>query len=541
MDWSKRDVNYDVKAVWERESNMTDEERRKRYRCGKSFVTLDQILPWPVYVSENVITQPKKRDEIVRVEPPQVAAPPQEATPPQVVSPPQEATHSQVVSPPQEAASPQVVSPPQEAAHQVVPHPQDPHPQEAKQVSTESTPQSHQTTENQTPKHEEKATTTETQTNTEVKEKETPHSETQQNTETKDPMDIDDKKCTKETETKPVPKVKLTPDQQPLTPELFELHRNINRKLSTWHGDITRLEIDAVVNAANNSLLGGGGIDGAIHSAAGGDLRKECYTLNGCPTGNTKTTRGYRLPAKYILHTVGPIGENKKKLRSCYQTCLEECVKHNIKTVAFCGISTGIFGYPLLEASIIACKTVRKWMENPENLAKIDRIIFCTFLEKERVCYQHLLVKYFPVVEDTEFIQNYKANRGEESEEELSSDDSSCEDVSPPVKQMKLEPTSTHVQEKPEEKKPEVTHEQPKSNEQEKKHEEHEKSHEEKKPEVTHEKPHEQPKSNEQEKKHEEHQEKIPEEKKPEVTQEQHKPAHETAQHHDEQQQKTPQ
>jgi TATA box-binding protein-associated factor RNA polymerase I subunit A len=206
---------------------------------------------------------------------------------------------------------------------------------------------------------------------------------------------------------------------EPLTYETFQLYRKINRKLSTWHGDITRLEVDAVVNAANSSLMGGGGIDGAIHSAAGSKLRKECAKLKGCKTGFTKTTRAYNLPAKYILHTVGPIGENEDQLQNCYKTCLEECVKHGIKTVAFCGISTGIFGYPLLEASLIACKTVKTWMENPDNLEKIDRIIFCTFLDREKMCYEKLLVDFFPPVEDDEFIESYlKIKEKAEVEEE---------------------------------------------------------------------------------------------------------------------------
>jgi TATA box-binding protein-associated factor RNA polymerase I subunit A len=157
--------------------------------------------------------------------------------------------------------------------------------------------------------------------------------------------------------------------------------------------------------------MGGGGIDGAIHSAAGPKLRKECAQLKGCKTGFTKTTRAYNLPAKYILHTVGPIGENEDQLQNCYITCLEECVKHGIKTVAFCGISTGIFGYPLLEASLVACKTVKTWMENPDNLEKIDRIIFCTFLEREKMCYENLLLEYFPPVEDDEFIESYLKNK----------------------------------------------------------------------------------------------------------------------------------
>lgn len=176
----------------------------------------------------------------------------------------------------------------------------------------------------------------------------------------------------------------------------FEYSEEINRKVSLIRADITCLEIDGVVNAANKSLLGGGGIDGAIHRAAGPDLYKECFTLKGAETGETKVTRGYNLPARYVLHTVGPIGQNEEALTSCYESCLDLLKAHKIRTIAFCGISTGIYGYPLFPASHVALFTIRKWLDNVDNRKSVDRIILCTFLEKELDCYEKLMPLYFP-------------------------------------------------------------------------------------------------------------------------------------------------
>eukprot|EP01090_Pellita_catalonica_P017205 TRINITY_DN513_c0_g1_i1.p1 TRINITY_DN513_c0_g1~~TRINITY_DN513_c0_g1_i1.p1 ORF type:complete len:462 (-),score=118.48 TRINITY_DN513_c0_g1_i1:18-1403(-) len=183
------------------------------------------------------------------------------------------------------------------------------------------------------------------------------------------------------------------PDPEPIH---FAHNAELMKKVSLIQADITSLEIDAIVNAANRSLLGGGGIDGAIHSAAGDDLYYECKQLDGCQTGGCKITRGYRLPAKYILHTVGPVGENKPALVAAYKNCLRVAVRHNVRVIAFCGISSGIYGYPLYEASRVALDTIRKWLETGDNKDKVDRIIFCTFLDKEIYCYEHLMPAYFP-------------------------------------------------------------------------------------------------------------------------------------------------
>ena len=177
-----------------------------------------------------------------------------------------------------------------------------------------------------------------------------------------------------------------------------------NNLISLIRHDITALHVSAIVNAANSSLLGGGGVDGAIHARAGPKLLDECETLDGCPTGSAKITGGYELPAEKVIHAVGPVywraknereGLERELLSGCYKKCLELAVENGCTSIAFSCLSAGVYGYPSREAAAVALQTVREWVEGMEREGKgtggLERIVFCCFERKDEVAYQDLI------------------------------------------------------------------------------------------------------------------------------------------------------
>ncbi|KRX25140.1 O-acetyl-ADP-ribose deacetylase MACROD2 [Trichinella nelsoni] len=207
----------------------------------------------------------------------------------------------------------------------------------------------------------------------------------------------------------------VTLENIPTVDKMFHCDRNVEmaKKFSLWQGDITSLEINAIVNAANSALRVGGGVDGAIHRAAGKELSKETATLGGCAPGFAKITHGYRLPAKYVIHTVGPTDGNPETLKSCYKNCFDICSKKALKSIvmkidvsyklcvnlkifkAFPCVGTGIYGFPNDKACEIAVTTALEWLKTTENMETMNRIIFCVFLDLDKNLYMEKLKEIF--------------------------------------------------------------------------------------------------------------------------------------------------
>lgn len=167
----------------------------------------------------------------------------------------------------------------------------------------------------------------------------------------------------------------------------------MSKQIVIIQGDITQLKVDAIVNAANSSLLGGGGVDGAIHRAAGWELLEECRQLQGCETGDAKITKGYNLPAKWVIHTVGPVWEGgnygeDELLASCYRHSLALAEQYQIKTIAFPAISTGVYRFPIERASKMAITEVKKFLQNHKSL---EQVIFVCFSQNAYDSYQRVM------------------------------------------------------------------------------------------------------------------------------------------------------
>lgn len=233
--------------------------------------------------------------------------------------------------------------------------------------------------------------------------------------------------------------------------------QTLNDRVTLYRGDITKLAVDAIVNAANNSLLGGGGVDGAIHRAAGRELLAECRTLDGCDTGDAKITDAYDLPCKKVIHAVGPVydftnpAESEEELVGCYTRALELAVENKCKTIAFSALSTGVYGYPSKEAAPVAIGAVKKFLEG-EKGGEIDLAVFVVFEQKDLDAYNEYLPRFLPPVAETTGGEEAIAEE-EPTKEEIAKEDQEAEAVASKLPDV---PTSDPSAEGRVEKKPKI-------------------------------------------------------------------------------------
>ena len=190
----------------------------------------------------------------------------------------------------------------------------------------------------------------------------------------------------------------MNPSQHMISAVEIKLDNHHSVSLQVMQADITTLAVDAIVNAANNSLLGGGGVDGAIHRAAGAELLAYCRRLNGCKTGEAKLSPAFNLPCQYVIHTVGPVWHGGEKneaalLASCYRTSLQLALQQQVTSIAFPAISTGVYGYPLQQATNIAIDSVRQVLQQAATRQQLtlDTVIFCCFSAEDAEVYQQVL------------------------------------------------------------------------------------------------------------------------------------------------------
>ena len=212
--------------------------------------------------------------------------------------------------------------------------------------------------------------------------------------------------------------------------ETFGVSTELNQKVALVgpKADICKFAVDAIVNAANTSLQGGSGVDGAIHASAGPGLNQELRGKR-CAVGDVVVSDGHKTPAKKILHTVAPIRKGDDEMVSCYRSCLDAAVQHQLRTVAFCCLGTGVFSFPNARAAWLALRTVRAWLDAPGNAAAVDGIIFVTFQDIDTEAYQHLLPHFFPKAAPAEASQPLPAPNSEAPEPQPADVEGVCDET----------------------------------------------------------------------------------------------------------------